>query len=216
MLHYGGLMWRDTDYMALALEIADHQLGRTAPNPAVGCVIVKDSEIISQGVTGDGGRPHAEEVALALAGDAARGATVYVTLEPCARRTKTGGVSCSERLVAAGVARVVIAVEDPHGNAGGDGVARLRGAGIEVRLGVLEDEARRAHAGFFSLVEYGRPLVFATRDFGRCDGAFEPEVEETLAAALQRYGDKGMTRLSVEPGSALAAALAAAGFLASE
>ena len=144
----------DEDYMRLALDLGAANAGKTGTNPSVGCVIVKDGAIIGQGATGESGRPHAEEVALLRAGEAARGATAYVTLEPCAERL-SGGVSCSELLGGARVARVVVAVFDPHPFAAGVGIARLRNVGVEVELGVLEAEATAAHAAFFASIRHG-------------------------------------------------------------
>src|SRR5262245_12746280 len=110
--------------MRHALTLARRGAGRTAPNPSVGCVIVQEGRVIARGRTADGGRPHAEQIALAAAGDAAKGATAYITLEPCAQRTETP--SCAESLVSAGVRRVVIAVQDPDHRTDGNGVAKLR------------------------------------------------------------------------------------------
>jgi diaminohydroxyphosphoribosylaminopyrimidine deaminase/5-amino-6-(5-phosphoribosylamino)uracil reductase len=112
-------------------------------------VIVAGGGVVGEGATAAGGRPHAEELALAAAGERARDADVYVTLEPCARRS-TGGTSCADLLVGAGVARVVIATGDPHPNAAGVGVERLRAAGVVVESGVMEAEARTLNAGFFA------------------------------------------------------------------
>jgi diaminohydroxyphosphoribosylaminopyrimidine deaminase/5-amino-6-(5-phosphoribosylamino)uracil reductase len=139
----------DADLAAMrrAIALARPGVGTTGDNPSVGCVIVRDGEVVGEGATGPGGRPHAEERALDAAGPAARGATAYVTLEPCARRS-TGAASCSERLVAAGVARVFVACADPSVLADGAGVARLTAAGIEVRLGLAEDEAAALYAGY--------------------------------------------------------------------
>jgi riboflavin biosynthesis protein RibD len=134
--------------MQRALELAAPGIGKTGDNPSVGCVIVKDGAVIGEGATGAGGRPHAEELALAQAGEAAQGATAYVTLEPCAQRSE-GGVSCSDLLVNAGVTRVVIATRDPHPMANGAGVERLRVAGIAVEFGLLEAKARTQNAAFF-------------------------------------------------------------------
>ena len=138
----------DEVFMRRALDLAAPRVGRTGDNPAVGCVIVKDRRIVGAGATGEGGRPHAEEVALAQAGDGARGATAYVTLEPCAQRS-AGGVACSDLLIQAGVARVVIATGDPHPNASGAGLDRIRAAGIKLDEGTLEADARRQNAAFF-------------------------------------------------------------------
>lgn len=147
----------DTRFMALALALGARGHGRVWPNPPVGCVIVKDGRIVGRGWTQPGGRPHGETVALAQAGEAARGATAYVTLEPCAHHGKTP--PCAEALVRAGVARVVTAMEDPDPRVSGRGHAILMAAGIEVETGVLAEDARASHAGFLSRVERGRPWV---------------------------------------------------------
>ena len=143
--------------MALALSLGRRGQGRTWPNPAVGCVIVNQGRIVGRGWTQPGGRPHAEVVALQQAGEAARGADVYVTLEPCSHHGKTP--PCAEALIAAGVARVVVAIADSDPRVDGGGLAMLRAAGIEVSVGEGAEAARRDHAGFFTRVEVGRPLV---------------------------------------------------------
>lgn len=135
--------------MRRALELATPGVGRTGDNPSVGCVIVADGAIVGEGATGAGGRPHAEELALAAAGARAQGATAYVTLEPCAQRS-SGGFSCSELFVGAGLARVVIATRDPHPYAAGAGLVRLYVAGIAAETGLLEAEARALNADFFA------------------------------------------------------------------
>ncbi|PSL20012.1 diaminohydroxyphosphoribosylaminopyrimidine deaminase/5-amino-6-(5-phosphoribosylamino)uracil reductase [Shimia abyssi] len=132
-------------------------MGRCWPNPAVGCVIVKDERIVGRGWTQPGGRPHAEPVALAQAGAAAAGATAYVTLEPCAHHGQTP--PCAEALIAAKVARVVVAVEDSDARVSGRGLAMLRDAGIDVTTGVLADEAARDLQGFFLKTDLGRPFL---------------------------------------------------------
>ncbi|WP_439508904.1 bifunctional diaminohydroxyphosphoribosylaminopyrimidine deaminase/5-amino-6-(5-phosphoribosylamino)uracil reductase RibD [Yoonia sp.] len=147
----------DARYMALALQLGRRGMGRVWPNPAVGCVIVTHGRIVGRGWTQDGGRPHAETVALAQAGEDARGATVYVTLEPCAHHGKTP--PCAEALIAAGVARVVVALGDPDGRVAGRGIAMLEQAGIAVETGLLADQARADHAGFLSRITAGRPFV---------------------------------------------------------
>ncbi|WP_322891359.1 MULTISPECIES: bifunctional diaminohydroxyphosphoribosylaminopyrimidine deaminase/5-amino-6-(5-phosphoribosylamino)uracil reductase RibD [unclassified Yoonia] len=147
----------DARYMALALQLGRRGMGRVWPNPAVGCVIVNHGHIVGRGWTQDGGRPHAEVVALSQAGDAARGATVYVTLEPCAHHGKTP--PCAEALIAAGVARVVVAVGDPDPRVAGRGIAMLEQAGIAVETGLLADAARADHAGFLSRITAARPFV---------------------------------------------------------
>ncbi len=144
--------------MQHALRLAQRGLGQVAPNPAVGCVVVSpEDRIVGRGYTQDGGRPHAEAVALAQAGDAARGATAYVTLEPCAHHGQTP--PCAEALIRAGVSRVVAALEDPDERVSGRGLRMLQGAGISVSCGVLARESRRLNAGFLSRVEKNRPLV---------------------------------------------------------
>ena len=147
----------DARYMALALQLGRRGMGRVWPNPAVGCVIVGHGRIVGRGWTQDGGRPHAETVALAQAGEDARGATVYVTLEPCAHHGKTP--PCAEALIAAGVARVVVALGDPDGRVAGRGIAMLAQAGIVVETGLLADQARADHAGFLSRITAARPFV---------------------------------------------------------
>lgn len=147
----------DRRYLALALSLGRRGQGRTWPNPAVGCVIVKDGRIVGRGWTAPGGRPHAEPQALAQAGTAARGATAYVSLEPCAHHGKTP--PCADALIAAGIARVVAPLEDNDPRVSGQGFARLRAAGIAVTTGLLTDEAERDHAGFFIRTEQGRPFV---------------------------------------------------------
>jgi len=142
--------------MRAALALARRSLGRTWPNPAVGCVIARDGHVIARGRTQDGGRPHAEADALDQAGEAARGATVYVTLEPCSHFGKSP--PCADALVRAGVARVVSAMEDPNPEVNGQGHARLRDAGIAVEVGEGAREAAEINAGFLLRVRTGRPL----------------------------------------------------------
>lgn len=142
--------------MRAALALARRSLGRTWPNPAVGCVLVKDGVIVGRGRTRDGGRPHAEADALAQAGDAARGATAYVTLEPCSHFGKSP--PCADALIEAGVVKVVSALEDPFPEVNGQGHARLRAAGIAVEVGEGAKEAAEINAGFLLRVREGRPL----------------------------------------------------------
>jgi diaminohydroxyphosphoribosylaminopyrimidine deaminase / 5-amino-6-(5-phosphoribosylamino)uracil reductase len=143
--------------MTLALALGRRGLGRTSPNPAVGAVIVKDGIVVGRGWTQPGGRPHAEVEALRRAGAAARGATLYVTLEPCSHHGKSP--PCADAIVAAGVARVVSALEDPNPEVAGRGHARLRAAGIAVEIGVGAAQARRDHAGHLRRMRDGRPHV---------------------------------------------------------
>ena len=147
----------DAGTMRAALALAQRGLGRVWPNPAVGCVIVKRGVVLGRGWTQPGGRPHAETEALARAGRAARGADAFVTLEPCSHHGKTP--PCAEALIAAGIRRAVVAVEDPDPRVSGKGLALLRDAGIAVVLGVGADEAAEVNAGFFSVMRSGRPLV---------------------------------------------------------
>ena len=148
---------QDIHHMREALRLGRSAMGSAWPNPAVGCVIVAGDQIVGRGATAPGGRPHAEPQALAEAGAAARGATAYVTLEPCAHHGKTP--PCAEALIKAGLARVVVAVGDSDPRVSGRGIEMLRKAGIEVVQGVLEDEARTDLAGFFLRIEEGRPWV---------------------------------------------------------
>jgi diaminohydroxyphosphoribosylaminopyrimidine deaminase / 5-amino-6-(5-phosphoribosylamino)uracil reductase len=147
----------DLAYMRAALALARRGLGTVWPNPSVGCVLVKDGEVVGRGWTQPGGRPHGETEALARAGARARGATAYVSLEPCSHWGKTP--PCTDALAAAGVARVVLPIEDPDPRVSGTGVARLRDAGIAVETGLCADEARELNAGFLSRIGAGRPLV---------------------------------------------------------
>ncbi|MCD2323605.1 bifunctional diaminohydroxyphosphoribosylaminopyrimidine deaminase/5-amino-6-(5-phosphoribosylamino)uracil reductase RibD [Sphingomonas sp. IC-56] len=144
--------------MAAALTLSQRTRGQTAPNPNVGCVLVRDGVVVGRGWTQPGGRPHGEAMALEQAGERARGATCYTTLEPCAHRSYRGP-TCSNLLIDAGVARVVIALRDPDPRTDGAGADRLRAAGIEVTTGVLEPEARYAMAGFLTRQAKGRPHV---------------------------------------------------------
>jgi diaminohydroxyphosphoribosylaminopyrimidine deaminase/5-amino-6-(5-phosphoribosylamino)uracil reductase len=147
----------DQRFMALALALGRRGQGRTWPNPAVGAVIVKDGVIVGRGWTQPGGRPHAEVEALQRAGGAARGATLYVTLEPCSHHGKSP--PCADAVIAAGIARVVSAIEDPNPEVAGQGHARLRAAGIVVDVGLSAQEAARDHAGHFRRIRDKRPHV---------------------------------------------------------
>jgi diaminohydroxyphosphoribosylaminopyrimidine deaminase/5-amino-6-(5-phosphoribosylamino)uracil reductase len=147
----------DPSHMRAALALAGRGLGVCWPNPSVGCVIVQGGRVVGRGATAPGGRPHAETQALAMAGEAARGATAYVTLEPCNHTGQTP--PCTAALIAAGVAHVVIAGTDPDPRVNGSGIRALRGAGIEVTTGVLTGEADDMQAGFLTRIRAGRPLV---------------------------------------------------------
>ncbi|GAA3853926.1 bifunctional diaminohydroxyphosphoribosylaminopyrimidine deaminase/5-amino-6-(5-phosphoribosylamino)uracil reductase RibD [Celeribacter arenosi] len=147
----------DTAHMRHALRLGARGLGRTWPNPAVGCVIVARGRVVGRGWTQPGGRPHAETMALTQAGALARGGDVYVTLEPCSHTGKTP--PCAQALIAAGVGRVFVALGDPDPRVNGQGIAMLEAAGIEVVTDVCADEARAAQVGFLSRVTKGRPAV---------------------------------------------------------
>lgn len=148
----------DTRWMGAALALGERGRGRTAPNPNVGCVIVKDGVVVGRGWTQPGGRPHAEAMALDHAGGKSRGATLYATLEPCAHDSERGP-ACADLIPAAGIARVVAAVEDPDPRTAGKGFDRLRAAGVEVKTGVREAEALASFAGFIARRRFGRPFV---------------------------------------------------------
>ena len=152
----------DNRFMGMALSLAQRSLGICAPNPAVGCVLVKPDDgaagrVVGRGWTEAGGRPHAEAVALARAGEAARGATAYISLEPCCHFGVTP--PCTDALIAAGVTRAVIAVRDPDPRVNGQGIATLRAAGLTVDEGLRRAEAEATNAGFFLTVRAGRPMV---------------------------------------------------------
>jgi len=148
----------DARFMAAAIALSQRGRGRTGANPNVGCIIVKDGVVIGRGWTQPDGRPHAEEMALEQAGKAAKGADIYVTMEPCAHESPRGP-TCSDSIVKAGPARVIVAMLDSDERTRRRGIDRLGAAGISVSVGLLEMQARRAMAGFLSRVEKGRPHV---------------------------------------------------------
>jgi diaminohydroxyphosphoribosylaminopyrimidine deaminase / 5-amino-6-(5-phosphoribosylamino)uracil reductase len=150
-------MGEDDRWMRLAIALGARGLGRVWPNPAVGCVIVKAGRVLGRGWTQEGGRPHAETMALAQAGGQVRGATAYVSLEPCSHHGQTP--PCADALIAAGLARVVVGLGDPDPRVAGRGLAALRDAGIQVTEGVCAPEAQRAHRGFLTRVGQGRPML---------------------------------------------------------
>ncbi len=147
----------DHHYMAQALRLAEQGLYTTSPNPRVGCIIVREGKVIGQGWHERAGQPHAEINALNMAGEKARGATVYVTLEPCNHQGQTG--PCAEVLIKAGVARVVAAMLDPNPLVNGGGLEKLKQAGVQIEYGILENEARELNIGFISRMVRGRPWV---------------------------------------------------------
>ena len=147
----------DLDFMARALVLAREVRGHVWPNPPVGCVIVKDREIIAEAATHPGGRPHAERQAIDLAGQAAAGATLYVTLEPCCHWGKTP--PCANAIIEARISRVVCSVQDPDSRVNGGGFAKLREAGIDVSVGICREEAEALMSGFFHRLLFGVPEV---------------------------------------------------------
>ena len=148
---------QDSVWMAQALRLAERGLYTTSPNPRVGCVLVKDGAVIGEGWHERAGEPHAEVHALHAAGEAARGATAYVTLEPCSHHGRTP--PCADALIEAGVTRVVVAVQDPNPEVAGAGIAKLRVAGIAVECGLMETEARELNIGFFARMTRGWPWL---------------------------------------------------------
>ena len=187
----------DRLFMQRAISLGRAQLGRTAPNPAVGCVIVKDEQVLAEAATGDGGRPHAEEAVLTTLGERAQGSTAYVTLEPCHTRSN-GDLGCSDRLLFAGVKRVVVALEDPHPTAR-DGLAKLRAAQIDVIVGVCADEAQELVEGFFSLLNHGRPILRESKSGQGFDAEYNRTAVESPLQALKRMGESGLTRVFIRP-----------------
>ncbi len=147
----------DARFMSAAIRLGERELGRTWPNPSVGAILVRDDVVVGRGWTKTGGRPHAETVAIHEAGDAARGATLYVSLEPCSHHGRTP--PCADAIIEAGIARVVSAMEDPNPLVGGEGHKRLRAAGIEVRENLLRKEAERVHAGHIFRFARKRPYI---------------------------------------------------------
>ncbi len=177
----------DARFMALALSLGRRGLGNTWPNPAVGAVIVKDGVIVARGWTQPGGRPHAEAEALRHAKKAARGATLYVTLEPCSHEGKSP--PCADAVIKAGIKRVVSALEDPNPEVAGQGHERLRAKGIAVEAGLAAEDARRAHAGHIARVTLGRPhvtLKLAISADGKVGAAGRKPVAITGEAARTR------------------------------
>jgi len=190
---------KDIYFMRRAIALAMAQMGRTWPHPPVGCVIVKAGEIVGEGATGDGGRPHAEEVALDNAGTHAEGATAYVTLEPCGQRS-TGAASCGQRLAEAGVARVIYACADPSPFASHQGPSRLIAAGITVEHGLCADEAAILIEGFVHWLNTGLPLLSSDNtipydaEFIRDEAvAFEDDLRAWAARGYRRLLQKSQS-----------------------
>ncbi|MCW8825888.1 MAG: bifunctional diaminohydroxyphosphoribosylaminopyrimidine deaminase/5-amino-6-(5-phosphoribosylamino)uracil reductase RibD [Gammaproteobacteria bacterium] len=175
----------DRAYMARALQLAERGLFTTHPNPRVGCVIVKEGQIVGEGWHQKAGAPHAEINALNLAGDKAQGATAYVTLEPCSHHGKTP--PCADALIKAGISRVVVAMEDPNPQVAGSGIAKLQEANIEVTVGLLESEARELNPGFILRMSVGRPFV-------RCKMAMSLDGRTAMASGESQWITGGDAR----------------------
>jgi diaminohydroxyphosphoribosylaminopyrimidine deaminase/5-amino-6-(5-phosphoribosylamino)uracil reductase len=201
----------DLGFMRRAIDLALARMGDTWPNPAVGCVIVRDGVMVAEAATAPGGRPHAEEQAIPAAGDRARGATAYVTMEPCGARS-SGRTSCAQYLVEAGIARVVVAAVDPSPFASGRGIERLRQSGLEVETGLLSADAAVLYEGYLHRLETGRPMVRVSEDGAGFDARFAASPRADLGMELKRLGEAGYTRLWTGPGE-LADALAEQGLL---
>ena len=198
----------DHEHMRHALTLARAQLGRTAPNPSVGCVIVRDGVVIGAAATAVTGRPHAEPQALAMAGDAA-GATIYVTLEPCAHQGATP--PCVAAVLAARPARVVIATTDPDPRTAGASVRQLQRAGIAVEVGLCGDAALALNAGFFKRLRCGIPLVGLSLDGASYEAPLKVLDGEDTETALRRLGRGGINRVWIHPDDPLAQRLAQSG-----
>lgn len=183
----------DLRFMDAALALAFGALGSTAPNPAVGCVVVRNGRVVGAAATAPGGRPHAEPQALNQAGPSAEGAVVYISLEPCAHTGRTP--PCAEAVIRARPAEVVIACRDPFEQVAGRGAAMLRAAGIPVLEGVRAIEAERLNVGFFSRLATGRPLVISDPRASLFDADLTRAPGETEDAALLRLGAAGLTRV---------------------
>lgn len=179
----------DTRHMARALQLARAGLYGTSPNPRVGCVLVREGEVVGEGYHARAGEPHAEALALRVAGPRARGASAYVTLEPCSHHGRTP--PCADALIEAGVSRVVIAVEDPDPRVSGSGISRLRAAGIPVETGVLGPESRELNEGFFLRHRRGRPWL-------RCKLAMSFDGRTAMASGESRWITGELARQDVQ------------------
>ena len=179
---------QDRAYMARALQLAERGLYTTDPNPRVGCVLVKDDEIVGEGYHRRAGEPHAERMALAAAGENARGSTAYVTLEPCSHHGKTP--PCSDGLIEAGVSRVVAAMKDPNPLVSGSGLKQLADAGIDVHAGLLEEQARALNPGFIKRMETGLPYV-------RCKLAMSLDGRTAMAGGESKWITSDASRRDV-------------------
>jgi len=179
----------DHRYMSLALHLAEQGLYSTDPNPRVGCAIVVDGEIVGQGWHRAAGEAHAEVHALQQADERAKGATAYVTLEPCSHHGRTP--PCADALIAAGVARVVVAMPDPSPKVAGQGLERLKAAGIEVAVGLMQQQAEQLNPGFISRFKRGRPYV-------RCKLAMSLDGRTAMASGESKWISSAVSRLDVQ------------------
>jgi pyrimidine deaminase RibD-like protein len=193
----------DKGFMGRAFELARSGLGKTVPNPCVGCVLVRDRTVVGEGRTQASGRPHGEAVALSMAGGRAAGSTAYVTLEPCAHESSRGP-ACSSTLIEAGVKVVFVSVLDPDPRTTGIGVARLLEAGIEVHVGLLEQAGQTQIAGFAKRLRTGLPWLHIGQDDGMFDCVLSDGATLALPQILEELGQSGMMRVCVTPGSDLA------------
>lgn len=226
-------MWdaQDEKWMHYALSLARSSLGKTAPNPSVGCVIASGSVLVAQGATGPAGRPHAEERALEQAfasqSDRLGPLSLYVTLEPCSRRSNAHAMSCASLIAASPIAYVFVACLDPFFGSPEDAnswhdrqsIALMETSGKQVRIGLCAPEAYALNKGFFTRLETGRPILVEISATGnespdRFDAEFTLERGETVDTALERLGKAGMTRVFVRAGSPVADAARRAGLLA--
>ncbi len=189
---------RDHDLMARALRLAERGAYTARPNPMVGCVIVKDGQVVGEGWHARAGQPHAEPLALQAAGERARGATAYVTLEPCAHQGRTP--PCTPLLIDAGIARVVAACSDPFPQVAGQGIAALRAAGITVDVGLMQAQARELNRGFLSRIERGRPWM-------RVKLAMSLDGRTALASGESKWISSQASRLDVQRWRARSGAL---------
>jgi diaminohydroxyphosphoribosylaminopyrimidine deaminase/5-amino-6-(5-phosphoribosylamino)uracil reductase len=180
---------QDSVWMARALRLAERGLYTTSPNPRVGCVLVNNNGMVGEGWHARAGEPHAEVLALNAAGAATRGATAFVTLEPCSHHGRTP--PCADALIAAGVARVVVAVQDPNPKVAGEGIAKLRAAGIAVECGLMETAARELNAGFFARMTRGTPWL-------RSKIAMSLDGRTALANGVSRWITGDAARLDVQ------------------
>ncbi|GIU67663.1 hypothetical protein PsB1_1817 [Candidatus Phycosocius spiralis] len=189
--------------MGRAFELARDGLGKTAPNPSVGCVIVRNGIVVGEGRTQVSGRPHGEAVALAIAGNQADGSFVYVTMEPCAHESNRGP-ACSDALIQAGVKSVTISVLDPDPRTTGQGVRRLRQADIEVHVGLFSEAGQTQIAGFVKRLRTGLPWLHVGQDDGTFDAVLHDGITASLSQMILELGQEGMMRVCISPGSFLA------------